>query len=627
VQVLVQACEPLGKRIGAAGLVSYRGLWRVAVTGKDSAWDQRVVVGGASTGGGIIPGVVGASQIVDGAEWTLSIQHNDGSGWSDNAAVLPDPMQELGAQMRQVVRSKDAYAPGDTDPNDLVVQVDKVGPMFKLPVRPYAVDAQTLLMLADGTFTGLNGLQYMAVEVENSWGETFEDELVFDISDLGRATLASYGIFVQDAWSAGALAATQQTLIGRGVRLPQLQIGERTTVYFQVDASGSHTGKPDVEFVLLNLVATPDPTSSMRHNSRAIHVAEVTYDRTTGRAMAEAPEGTLTLKLRSLAVDTQALTELCRNLTRPGRPGQPGAVALTPEAERLLAQFQRGGRCDQRTLRELLMLICRCLGACEGCDGGPGGHGWERVCQPGAIWLPLGFDYGVEIKGGFTGQHGPLAFQDPWWKILLLIIALIAWLAGVITQIVADKTGWENTGDHSRKIGMVGASNRITTDACIIELDGSRPALQKVVDAITGEPNNQPIIGLDTVIPIDPQVALPSLAPADVMGQHVYKSGSRTGLTHGIISSIGPMTQNRGHNGTPDPRHPDLALANQLKIGADPAFGEQQFSDHGDSGSLVLSREPATMNQVVGLLHSGDDTTTDVSPIQDVLAALGLKLR
>jgi len=170
----------------------------------------------------------------------------------------------------------------------------------------------------------------------------------------------------------------------------------------------------------------------------------------------------------------------------------------------------------------------------------------------------------------------------------------------------------------------VGASNRITTDACIIELDGSRPAIQDVADAITGEPNNNPIIGLDTVIPIDPQVALPSLAPADVVGHHVYKSGSRTGPTHGIISSIGTFTENRGNNSTPDPNHPDLTLPDEFVIGADPAFGEELFDDHGDSGSLVLSRESATMNQVVGLLHSLNGGT---SPIQDVLAALGLKLR
>jgi hypothetical protein len=149
--------------------------------------------------------------------------------------------------------------------------------------------------------------------------------------------------------------------------------------------------------------------------------------------------------------------------------------------------------------------------------------------------------------------------------------------------------------------------------------------LQKVVDVITGETNNNPIVGLDTVIPIDPQVAFPSLASADVVGKHVYKSGSRTGLTHGIISSIGPFTQSRSEDSTPDPAHPDLVFAlPQFVIGADPAFGEELFDDHGDSGSIVLSREPDTMNRVVGLLHSGNGGT---SPIQDVLSALALKLR
>jgi hypothetical protein len=605
-------------------MVAYQGRWRISVIGKDSGWDQRVVVAGASTGSGDIVGLVGVTQVVDGDQWDLTIQHDPGTGWVNNEGILPDPMQEIGAQMRQVVRSKDHYTPGDTDPNDLVIQVDKIGPMFELPVRPFAVDAESLLMLADGVFIGLNGFQYMGVSVRNTWGEAFEDELLFDISDMGRATLASFGIVVQDAWSQAALAATQQTLVGRAIRLPQLAVGERTTVYFQVDASGARTGKPPVEFALLNLAGTPDPTSSMRHNSRAIYIAEVSYDPATGQVGVRAPEGTLTLTMRSMAVDTRSLTQLCRRLTQPSGT-LAGRLAPVPELDRLLDQM-KAGHCDQRTLCALITLVCRCLGegGGGGGPGGPGGNGWPRVCLPGVIWLPLGFDYAVETPGGFTGQYGPLPFQDPWWKILLLIIAVIAELVAIITQIVADKTGWENQGDHPRKIGTVGASNRITTDACIIELDGSRPAIQDVADAITGEPNNQPIIGLDTVIPIDPQVALPSLASADVMGHHVYKSGSRTGLTHGIISSIGTFTQNRGNDSTPDPNHPDLTLPDEFVIGSDPAFAEELFDDHGDSGSLVLSREPATMNQVVGLLHSGNGGT---SPIQDVLAALGLKLR
>lgn len=624
-------------------MVTYQGRWRISVIGKESAWDQRVVVTGASSGSGVVVGVVGVVHDVDGETWSLTIQHNDGSGWAENASVVPDPMQEIGANMHQVVRSKDAFHPGDTTPDDLVIRVDKLGPMFELPVRPFAVDAETLLMLADGVFVGLAGLQFMGVEVRNTWGESFEDEILFDISDLGRATLAMFGITVVDSWSAAALQTTQQTVTGRAVRLPHLAIGERTTVYFQVDASNAHRGKPNVDFVLLNTIGTPDPTNSMRHNSRAVFIAEVGYDNTTGTAIVRIPEGTLTLTLQSLMVDPRAVSELCRKVYGSdgggsGRGGNPGLGRS--DLDTLVAATQ--GHCDQRLLQKVLEILCRCLGdhtcgkgsghGCDtGCDGGPGGpggpggHGWQRVCMPGGMWLPLKFEYGVEIDGGFTGQHGPLAFQDPWWKILLLIIALIAWLVGLVASIVASKTGWGNSGDHPRKIGTVGASNRGATDACIIELDGNRPAIQKVADALSGETNSRAIVGLDTVIPIDPQVAFPTLTSAAVVGKKVFKSGSRTGLTHGIITSLGPFTQSRGDNGTPDPNHPDLVFTNpQFRISSDPAVPEELFDDHGDSGSIVLSREPGTQNRVVGLLHSGSGGT---SPIQDVLTTLGLRLQ
>jgi hypothetical protein len=616
-------------------MVTYQGRWQITVIGKDSAWEQRVVISGADAGSGTLPGVVGSSRLVDGATWTLDIQHNDGSGWKQNEAVLPDPMQEIGADMLQVVRSKDHFTPGDADPNDLVVRVDKVGPMFELPVRPYAVDAEALVMLGDGVFVGVNGLQLMGVDIRNTWGEAYEDELLFDISDIGRATLATFGIVVVDTWSPALLMATQQTVVGRAIRIDPIAIGQTTTVYFQVNAINARRGKPDVDFVLLNLGGTPDPTNSKRHHSRAIFIADVGYDRNTGAATVRTPEGIATLSLKSLALDPRIVYTLCRNVRRGVRQsGGRSTPSLAADIERALSRA-KNGYCDATVLRDLILLVCRCLGQCGcgtgGCQGdcghgggSGGGGGWQRVCAPGAIWLPLKFDFTVEINGGFIGQFGPLAFQDPWWKIVLLIIALIAWLVGLIESIVADKTGWGNTGDFDKKIGVVGASNRVTTDAALIEFDGSRPAIQKVADAITGETNNHPIIGLDTVIPIDPQVAFPSLAPVDVIGKLVYKSGARTGLTHGIIAGIATFTQSRSDGPNPDPNHPDLTLPNQFTIGTDPAIPEELFDDHGDSGSLVLSREPDTLNRVVGLLHSGNGGT---SPIQDVLSALNVKLQ
>jgi hypothetical protein len=234
----------------------------------------------------------------------------------------------------------------------------------------------------------------------------------------------------------------------------------------------------------------------------------------------------------------------------------------------------------------------------------------------------------VQVNNGFTGQYGPLAFQDPWWKVLLLIIAVIAWLVGAIESAVADRTGWGNVGDHPRKIGVVGASSLANVDACLIEFDGSRPFQQSTVDAITGEPNSTPIVGLDTLITADPQVATASL------GMHVYKSGSRTGMTHGVVSTINaPASICRGNfhedTGTcePTPNHPTQNYTGQILIAKDSDFGEEQFSDHGDSGSVIFSREADTANQPVALLYGGSDVVTDASPLQDVLDRLNIRLR
>jgi hypothetical protein len=603
-------------------MVTYRGRWRVSVIGKDSAWPQRVVVTTAA-GTTVLPGAIGQSREVDGDTWTLNIEHDDGSGWSSNEVVAPDPMAEAGLHMSQVVRSKDALRPGDTDPNDLVVRVDKVGPAIELTSRPFAADAATLTMLADGVFANLQGLQLMGVVVRNTWGRSWgQGEFALAISPLSRATLATFGVVVEDSWPVQVLAATQQQLLGSAVTLPAVEVGSSHLVFFAVDTSAAHRGKPDVELVLTSSGPAPDPSNPMRYARRQVYVAEVGYDSSTGTASVQVPEGTLTLRIDAMVVDLRSLKEMCADVRAKLRASDD------PATRRLLKRMQTSPH-DDKTCRDLFALVCRCLSTGEDGSSRPGDKGWGRVCGPEGLWLPLRFEYAVEINGGFEGQHGPLAFEDPWWKVALLILAVLAWLVGLIASIVADKTGWGNQGDFPRTIGTVGQSDRATTDACIIEFDGSRPALQAVADAIPGETNGSAIASAGTVVPIDPRVALPSLASADVVGRLVYKSGARTGLTHGVISSIGPFTQCRGDfddstsTCTPDPAHPDLVLPGQFRIAADPAFGEELFDDHGDSGSIVLSRDPATPNQVVGLLHSGSGGT---SPIQDVLAALNLTL-
>lgn len=609
-------------------MLNYRGRWRVTVIGKDSSWDQRVVISGATTGGGIITGVIGAAQLVDGAMWSLNIEHNDGTGWSVNDVVAPDAMIESGANLSQVVRSKDQTRPGDPVPNDLILRVEKIGPMFDLSVRPYAVDAATLAMLPDGIFVGLNGVQMMGVEIRNTWGRAFHADSLLEISALGRATLASFGVIVRDGWSPQMLAATQQTQLGGSMRLPPLEVGERFTLFFLLDAANAHRGKPPVEFVLHRAAGDPDPNNSMRFNRRAIFIIELSFDGAAAEGVALLPEGRLSMKLKSVAVSPGVVQQLCHRMLKRGRGKNGGR--LIDDLRQFIGSSDQARGCDPKMLREIVALLCNCLtgksgdSCCSGC--GDGGDGLVQRCLGGAVWLPLKFDYSVEITGGFAGQHGPLAFQDPWWKVVLLALALLAWLVGFIAQIAGDAGYGVFATDKPKKIGVVGASSLNNVDTALIELDGSRPFRQSVADALTGETNVTPILGMDTVVDIDPTVALPFL------GMLVYKSGARTGLTHGIVTAPNaPVTICRGELSggvcTPNPAHPDQNLTGQIVIAKDPAFPEEQFSDHGDSGSLILSREPASANQVVGLLYGGSDTSTDASPIQDVLNELQLKLR
>jgi hypothetical protein len=205
--------------------------------------------------------------------------------------------------------------------------------------------------------------------------------------------------------------------------------------------------------------------------------------------------------------------------------------------------------------------------------------------------------------------------------VLLIILAVIL----LIVSAIAAATGWGRS-QESRIIGTVGEFSTNNVDCCLIELNGERGFQQAVCDALTGEPNQNAQVSVNAVIPIMTQVA-----PAFV-GMRVYKSGARTGLTHAVVTSItAPLNQCRGEwddatsTCTPDPARPNLQMLNQIRLGADTAFNEQ-ISDPGDSGSLWLSNENDTRDQVVALNHSGSGNTASANPIQDVLNALNVRL-
>jgi hypothetical protein len=100
------------------------------------------------------------------------------------------------------------------------------------------------------------------------------------------------------------------------------------------------------------------------------------------------------------------------------------------------------------------------------------------------------------------------------------------------------------------------------------------------------------------------------------MGISVRKRGRTTGLTFGTIDGLSgtfPIDYGNGL-GT-------VTLTNQITIRADMTLNAK-FSDHGDSGSVVVNDSGA----VVGLLFAGDEDVTLVNPIQAVFSALDISI-
>jgi S1-C subfamily serine protease len=106
---------------------------------------------------------------------------------------------------------------------------------------------------------------------------------------------------------------------------------------------------------------------------------------------------------------------------------------------------------------------------------------------------------------------------------------------------------------------------------------------------------------------------VPSGLVAAHVGDRVFKVGRTTGLTHGTITAVGTVV------GPIDYAPGPCWFRRQVEVvGEDGTL----FSDHGDSGSAVLS----TTGQVVGLVFAGNGTQSYASPIETVLTALGCTL-
>ena len=99
-----------------------QGSWIVRVKSKSAAFPQRFVISGAASGNGIYTGVTSTPDVwVTGNSWTISIQHNPGTGFKPSREQLKFPIVYGGNYQVDILSDDGGMPYPDYDFNDLVL--------------------------------------------------------------------------------------------------------------------------------------------------------------------------------------------------------------------------------------------------------------------------------------------------------------------------------------------------------------------------------------------------------------------------------------------------------------------------------------------------------------------------
>lgn len=217
------------------------------------------------------------------------------------------------------------------------------------------------------------------------------------------------------------------------------------------------------------------------------------------------------------------------------------------------------------------------------------------------------FEYRVVPNPPYSGQFGPLAFEDPWWKVVLIVLAALLAAASIIYDYISAGQ------DPNFVIGTIEAKSARTSsnvDATIALLNGSRGTDLDVLDAQNDDRNNALPIdgGLGGTAAIDRTDNGDRGIMDPVMGNVVFKSGARSATTRGVVMSI------------MDADVDGIAYTNQVWVMQLASPNDQPLSQGGDSGSVwvdLLARRPVALN-FAG--PTSDDGSNGIgNPIRDVV--------
>ena len=269
--------------------------------------------------------------------------------------------------------------------------------------RPFSTELLTGLMLPDGIFEASLGVQQL-----NAY-----------FSNTGGAPLAAVDVYVESVSDPGIVVTPVTYTIG------SLNGGATLLYNWPIDVSAATPGKHYISFVAKS-------AAGMTRIIQRIFVTRVTFNPTTKTFNAESPEGVLTVAISEVYTSGDAKcggqTTKCGCQTSKTSPAKQYASAINVDDP------------IGSALKIMKYLTIDDL----------------TQCAPQTVLIKK---MGVALAPvpPYTGQYGDLPFQDPWWKTLLAIIAVILFLVAAIVAAVAGTVA----------VGVVtGGVGAVATIAC-----------------------------------------------------------------------------------------------------------------------------------------------------------------
>ena len=252
-----------------------------------------------------------------------------------------------------------------------------------IPNRPFSTEPITGLMMPDGFFEISLGRQHLNVHVHN----------------VGAGVVNNVQIYVESVSHPGIVITPATHFLNNA------QAGVSHLYAWETDFSSCVPGVHHVSFIV-------ESSAGRKRIIKKIFVTQVTFNTVTKHFTVVAPEGSMTVAFDELFGPKQG--GCC-----PPRPRQP-QDDRTP-----------GCKCHDTDRQPDIIGQLR-----DFVKNGPTAD--FRFCSP--YYLPGRLHLEITPTPPFGGQLGDLPYQDPWWKVLLAILALILLIAAAIAEAV-DGTG------------------------------------------------------------------------------------------------------------------------------------------------------------------------------------------